>query len=97
MELTGNEGYRLQPRINVRRDVSPAASPQVASSTINVVSRMFGRSSDSKCEENPNLNTCEKPASVSTPMIVAVVVYVHQPPVELWEPPSRSNMVLTIL
>lgn len=74
MELTGNEGYRLQPRINVRRDALPAASPQVATSTINVASRLFGRSSASKCEENPNLNTCEKPASVSTPMIVAVVV-----------------------
>ncbi|KAH7153119.1 hypothetical protein EDB81DRAFT_446784 [Dactylonectria macrodidyma] len=74
MELTQSEGYRLQPRINLRRDVSPPVSRQTATSTINVVNRLFSRSSDSKCEESPNSNTCEKPVSVSTPMIVAVVV-----------------------
>ncbi|KAF7537634.1 hypothetical protein G7Z17_g12804 [Cylindrodendrum hubeiense] len=74
MASTRNEGYRLQPRINVRRDVSPAVGSQTATSTTNIVSRILSRSSDSKCEESPNSNTCEKPVSVSTPMIVAVVV-----------------------
>ncbi|KAK7425866.1 hypothetical protein QQZ08_007716 [Neonectria magnoliae] len=72
MELTRSEGYRLQPRINLRRDVSPIIT-ETATVTTNVVTRIFGRDA-AKCKESPDSNTCEKPVSASTTLIVVVVV-----------------------
>ncbi|KPM43341.1 hypothetical protein AK830_g3211 [Neonectria ditissima] len=73
MELTHRtEGYRLQPRINLRRDLEPILT-ETATTTTNVITRILTRDSD-KCKESPNSNTCEKPVSASTTLIVVVVV-----------------------
>lgn len=80
MEITRTgAGYRLQPRTNIHRDVSELASSETAVSATNFVTRLFGRSSSDKCKDNPNSNTCEKPASVPTAVIAVIVVYVLNP------------------
>lgn len=71
------EGYRLQPRINLRRDLSVRSvnkPPVVRPATL--VHRLFGRASDDDCQVTESSNTCEKPVgrSMTLPIIFAIVV-----------------------
>ena len=76
MDVThfNGEGYRLQPRINVRRDVLVLAPAETASKPTPILSRLFSRAKD--CKETPDSNTCEKPIGSMTVPIVLAVVYV---------------------
>ncbi|KAM5343066.1 hypothetical protein ACJ41O_014032 [Fusarium nematophilum] len=77
MELTHfNTGYRLQPRVNLRRDISVPTPDKTAVRPTGVMNRLFGRSSEEKCKETPNSNTCQKPvgSNMTVPIIVAIVV-----------------------
>ena len=76
MEITNfnAEGYRLQPRINLRRDAEipqPDAAKQIPSPSIHTF--LFRR--EKNCTDTPDSNTCEKPVGVSmtVPIVLAVV------------------------
>ncbi|KAF4977712.1 hypothetical protein FZEAL_5806 [Fusarium zealandicum] len=75
MELTRFEGYRLQPRVNLRRDVSLPSPDKTATPPTGVINRLFGRDAD-KCKETPDSNTCQKPvgSSMTIPIVVAIVI-----------------------
>ncbi|CAM1510447.1 Fc.00g007820.m01.CDS01 [Cosmosporella sp. VM-42] len=76
MEIThfNGEGYRLQPRVNVPRDVMVVAPSDTIVNATPIFSRLFGRS-EKNCKETPESNTCEKPiGSMTVPIVLAVVI-----------------------
>ena len=76
MELTHYGGYRLQPRINLGREVTPIPPDSTDKPPTGVFHRLFARSSEDKCKETPDSNTCEKPVGGNlTVPIVVVIVY----------------------
>lgn len=70
-----HEGYRLQPRINLRRDLSVRSTERPAPPPTALVHRIFGRSKEEDCEITPESNTCEKPvgSSMTLPIVLAIV------------------------
>ncbi|KAI8692703.1 hypothetical protein NCS56_00027400 [Fusarium sp. Ph1] len=76
MELTHYGGYRLQPRINLGREVTPVPPDSTDKPPTGVFHRLFARSSEDKCKETPDSNTCEKPVggNLTVPIVVVIVV-----------------------
>ncbi|KAF7552976.1 hypothetical protein G7046_g7239 [Stylonectria norvegica] len=74
MELTrfNAAGYRLQPRVNLRRDAQPLGLSEVINRSASFGSRIFARESDKdkECKLHPNSSTCEKPVGSMTVAIV---------------------------
>lgn len=67
------DGYRLQPRINLRRDVElPSVSNVVREPTF-IHSLIFGRS-EKNCKETPDSNTCEKPVGGTMTIYIVLAV-----------------------
>ncbi|RMJ11907.1 hypothetical protein BHE90_011342 [Fusarium euwallaceae] len=75
MELTHYGGYRLQPRINLGREVTPIPPDSTEKPPTGVFHRLFARSSEDKCKETPDSNTCEKPVggNLTVPIVVTIV------------------------
>lgn len=67
------EGYRLQPRINLRRDVEPLGVANVATEPTFIHSLIFGRS-EKNCKETPDSNTCEKPVGGTMTIYIVLAV-----------------------
>lgn len=80
MELTHYGGYRLQPRINLGREVTPIPPDATGKKPpTGVFHRLFPRSSEEKCKETPNSNTCEKPVggNLTVPIVIAIVYAIN--------------------
>lgn len=67
------EGYRLQPRINLRRHVEGPPPADMAKPQSAIHHFLFGR--DKNCTATPESNTCEKPVggNMTIPIVLATV------------------------